>query len=84
MVKDHGIAFAWKSDAASRLSFVVFLFGFDIFRAVAMMMVVFSGLTIGQMFAVFGYLWFMMGPVQEVLNIQYAFYNAKAALSSHQ
>ena len=81
VVKDHGIAFAWKSDAASRLSFVVFLFGFDIFRAVAMMMVVFSGLTIGQMFAVFGYLWFMMGPVQEVLNIQYAFYNAKAALS---
>jgi ATP-binding cassette, subfamily C, bacterial len=80
-VKDHGIAFAWKSDAAGRLSFVVFLFGFDIFRAVAMMMVVFSGLTIGQMFAVFGYLWFMMGPVQEVLNIQYAFYNAKAALS---
>jgi len=81
MVKDHGIAFAWKSDAASRLSFVVFLFGFDIFRAVAMLMVVFSGLTIGQMFAVFGYLWFMMGPVQEVLNIQYAFYNAKAALA---
>ncbi len=81
MVKDHGIAFAWKSDAASRLSFVVFLFGFDIFRSVAMLMVVFSGLTIGQMFAVFGYLWFMMGPVQEVLNIQYAFYNAKAALA---
>lgn len=80
-VKDHGIAFAWKSDAASRLSFVVFLFGFDIFRAVAMLMVIFSGLTIGQMFAVFGYLWFMMAPVQEVLNIQYAFYNAKAALA---
>ena len=80
-VRDHGVAFTWKSDAAGRLSFVIFLFGFDIFRAVAMMMVVFSGLTIGQMFAVFGYLWFMMGPVQEVLNIQYAFYNAKAALS---
>ena len=79
-VKDHGIAFAWKSDAANRLSFVIFLFGIDIFRAVAMVMVVFSGLTIGQMIAVFGYLWFMMAPVQEILNIQYAFYNAKAAL----
>jgi ATP-binding cassette, subfamily C, bacterial len=79
-VKDHGIAFAWKSDTASRLSFVVFLFGFDIFRAVAMIMVIYSGLSIGQMFAVFGYLWFMMAPVQEILNIQYAFYNAKAAL----
>ena len=80
-VREHGINFEWKSDAANRLSFVVFLFGFDIFRAVSMLMVVFSGLSIGQMFAVFGYLWFMMGPVQEVLNMQYAFYNANAALS---
>ncbi|MEE9574486.1 MAG: ABC transporter ATP-binding protein [Gammaproteobacteria bacterium] len=79
-VKEQGAAFAWKSDAANRLSFVVFLFGFDLFRAVAMMMVIFSGLSIGQMFAVFGYLWFMMGPVQEILNIQYAWYGAKAAL----
>ena len=80
-VKEHGIAFAWKSDAANRFSFMVFLFGFDVFRAVSMLMVIYSGLSIGQMFAVFGYLWFMMGPVQEILNIQYAFYNARAALS---
>jgi ATP-binding cassette subfamily C protein len=32
------------------------------------------------MMAVFGYLWFMMSPVQEVLNVQYAYYSAKAAL----
>jgi ATP-binding cassette, subfamily C, bacterial len=80
-VKDNSIAFAWKSDAAGRLSFLVFLFGFDIFRACAMLMVFYSDLTVGQMLAVFGYLWFMMGPVQEVLNIQYAFYAAKAALT---
>jgi len=79
-VKEQGAAFAWKSDAANRLSFMIFLFGFDFFRAVAMLMVVFSGLTIGLMFAVFGYLWFMMGPVQEILNIQYAWYSANAAL----
>jgi len=79
-VKEHGAAFAWKSDAANRLSFVIFLFGFDFFRAVAMLMVIFSGLSIGLMFAVFGYLWFMMGPVQEILNIQYAWYSANAAL----
>jgi len=58
----------------------VFLFGFDVFRACAMLMVFYSDLSIGQMLAVFGYLWFMMGPVQEVLSIQYAFYSAKAAL----
>ena len=79
-VKDFSAAFAWKSDAASRLSFLVFLFGFDIFRACAMLMVFYSDLSIGQMLAVFGYLWFMMAPVQEVLSIQYAFYAAKAAL----
>ena len=79
-VRKHATSFAWQSDTAGRLSFLVFLFGFDIFRAIAMLMVVFSGLTIGQMLAVFGYLWFMMSPVQEILNIQYAFYSAKAAL----
>ncbi|MDO9106029.1 MAG: ABC transporter ATP-binding protein [Methylovulum sp.] len=80
-VKDTAIAFAWKSDAASRLSFLVFLFGFDVFRAGAMLMVFYSELSIGQMLAVFGYLWFMMAPVQEILNIQYAFFAAKAALA---
>ncbi|MEE9356729.1 MAG: ABC transporter ATP-binding protein [Methylococcaceae bacterium] len=79
-VKQHAINFSWKSDAANRFSFVIFLFGFDIFRATAMLMVVYSNLTIGEMLAVFGYLWFMMSPVQEVLGIQYAYYGAKAAL----
>ena len=79
-VRDFSTVFAWKSDAASRLSFLVFLFGFDIFRASAMLMVFYSDLSIGQMLAVFGYLWFMMAPVQEILSIQYAFYAAKAAL----
>lgn len=80
-VKEHSISFAWQSDAASRSSFLIFLFGFDIFRAVTMMMVFYADLTVGQMLAVFGYLWYMMAPVQEVLNIQYAFYAAKAAMA---
>ena len=79
-VKDNSIAFAWKSEAANRLSFLVFLFGFDVFRACAMLMVFYSDLTIGEMLAVFGYLWFMMAPVQEIFSIQYAFYAAKGAL----
>lgn len=79
-VKSHSAEYSWKSDAANRLSFGVFLVGFDSFRAIGMLMVVFSDLTIGQMMAVFGYLWFMMTPVQEILNLQYAFYAAKAAL----
>ncbi|MGY8872331.1 MAG: ABC transporter ATP-binding protein [Pseudomonadales bacterium] len=80
-VRDNSSAYEWKSEAAGRFSFLVFLIGFDLFRAVSMLMVVFSDLSIGQMMAVFGYLWFMMGPVQEVLGIQYAYYGAKAALA---
>jgi len=80
-VKQHSASFSWKSDAANRLSFFVFLMGFEIFRAVSMLMVVFSSLSIGQMFAVYAYLWFMMAPVQEVLGIQYSYYSANAALA---
>ncbi len=80
-IRRHAAAFAWRSDAMNRVSFFVFLAGFDAFRAGAMLMVAFSDLTIGQMLAVFGYLWFMMGPVQEIINIQYAWYAANAALS---
>ncbi|MFM2598437.1 ABC transporter ATP-binding protein [Vibrio fortis] len=72
--------YAWQSEAAGRLSFLLFLLGFELFRAVAMLMVLFSDLTIGQIFAVFGYLWFMLGPVQELLGIQFSWYSAKAAL----
>ena len=79
-IRRHAAAFAWKSDAMSRFSFFVFLAGFDAFRAGAMLMVVFSDLSIGEMFAVFGYLWFMMTPVQELVNLQYAWFAANAAL----
>lgn len=79
-VKNHSVVFAWKSDASIRLSFLTFLVGFDIFRATAMLMVLYSDLTIGQMLAVFGYLWFMMAPVQEILGIQQAYFAAKGAL----
>ncbi|WGK82655.1 ABC transporter ATP-binding protein [Vibrio aestuarianus] len=73
--------YAWQSEAAGRVSFLLFLLGFELFRAVAMLMVLFSDLTIGQIFAVFGYLWFMLGPVQELLGIQFSWYSAKAAFT---
>ncbi len=72
--------YAWQSEAAGRVSFLLFLLGFELFRAVAMLMVIFSDLTIGQIFAVFAYLWFMLSPVQELLGIQFSWYSAKAAL----
>jgi ATP-binding cassette subfamily C protein len=79
-IRQHAAAFAWKSDAMGRISFFIFLAGFDAFRAGAMLMVVFSNLSIGEMLAVFGYLWFMMTPVQELVNMQYGWFGANAAL----
>ncbi|KKD61578.1 ABC transporter ATP-binding protein [Grimontia sp. AD028] len=72
--------YAWQSEAAGRVSFLMFLIGFELFRAAAMLMVLFSDLTIGQIFAVFGYLWFMLSPIQELLGIQYAWFSASAAM----
>jgi len=80
-IKTHSSSFSWKSDAANRVSFFVFLMGFEVFRAVSMLMVIFSDLSIGQMFAVYAYLWFMMSPVQEILSMQYSYYSANAAIS---
>lgn len=79
-LREHMIAFGWKSDAANRLSFFIFLMGFELFRATSMVLVLFTDLTIGEMFAVYAYLWFMMNPVQEILGIQYSYYSANAAL----
>ncbi|VAW44309.1 Efflux ABC transporter, permease/ATP-binding protein [hydrothermal vent metagenome] len=79
-IRQQSEAYTWKSDAASRFSFMVFLIGFDLFRGASMLFVVFSGLSIGEMMAIFGYLWFMMGPVQEILAIQYGYSAASGAL----
>lgn len=72
--------FAWQSEAAGRLSFLLFLLGFELFRAAAMIMVLLSDLSIGQMFAIFSYLWVMLSPIQELLSIQFSWYGASAAL----
>ncbi len=79
-LRDTSIAFGWKSDAATRFSFLIFLTGYEIFRAASILFVAYSDLSIGLMLAIFGYLWVMMTPVQEILGIQYAYHTADAAL----
>ena len=79
-IKDRSIEFTYKSDGASRLSFLVFLSGFEAFRAASILVVAYSDLSIGLMFGIFGYLWVMMTPIQDILNIQYAYHNAKKSL----
>ncbi|MBB3104109.1 ABC transporter ATP-binding protein [Azomonas macrocytogenes] len=79
-VRDRAVASEWRTDAASRASGMLFQLGIDFFRAAAMLTVLFSDLSIGQMLAVFSYLWFMISPVEQLLNLQYAFYAAGGAL----
>jgi ATP-binding cassette, subfamily C, bacterial len=78
-VRNSAREHAWRSDAAQRLAFAVFILGFEVFRALSMLMVVYSDLSVGQMTAVFGYLWFMMTPLQDVLSMQGAWFSASAA-----
>jgi len=80
-VRDHAVASQWKTDASNRASGLLFQFGIDVFRAAAMITVLLSDLSIGQMLAVFSYLWFMIGPVEQLLSLQYAFYAAGGALT---
>ena len=81
IVRENAVEYEWRSNAAARASFIIFQLGVDFFRAVAILVVIMSDLTIGQMFAIFGYLWFMMAPVQEILGIQYSYYAANGALA---
>jgi ATP-binding cassette, subfamily C, bacterial len=71
----------YKSVAYERLSFTIFLIAFEIFRATGLILVEYNDLSIGMMFAMFGYIWFIMTPVQDILSIQYSYASANAAIS---
>lgn len=72
--------YSYKSVAYERFSFTVFLLAFEILRASGLLMVAYSDLSIGMMFAMFGYIWFIMTPVQDILSMQYSYASAKTAL----
>lgn len=72
--------FNYKSVAYERFSFTIFLIAFEIFRATGLILVAYSDLSIGMMFAMFGYIWFIMTPVQDILTIQYSWASASSAI----
>jgi ATP-binding cassette subfamily C protein len=78
-LKDHAIAYGYKSEAAMKYSYLVFLSGYEVFRAVSILAVAYSDLSVGLMLAIFSYLWVMVTPTQDVINFQYALSTAKAA-----
>ncbi|AZV47422.1 ABC transporter ATP-binding protein [Nautilia sp. PV-1] len=79
-LKQKAFDFSYKVEAFNKLSFLIFLIGFEIFRAAGILAVAYDNLTIGLMLAVYSYLWFMMTPIQDIISIQYSYFAAKAAL----
>jgi len=78
-LKDISIRFSYQSDKAMRISFFTFLSGYEVFRSVSILAVAYSDLSVGLMLAIFGYLWIMMTPTQDIINFQYALFTAKGA-----
>ncbi len=72
--------YGFKNVAYERLSYTIFLIMFEILRASGLLLVVYSDLSIGMMFAMFGYIWFIMTPVQDLLGFQYSYSAAMSAL----
>jgi len=79
-IQEKSNDFSFKSVAYEKLSYTIFLSVFELIRASGLLLVVYSDLSIGLMFAMFGYIWFIMTPVQDILSMQYSYASAKAAL----
>ena len=78
-LKEASVEFGWRSDQAMRVSFLVFLGGYELFRTVSIWVVAYGDLSVGLMLAIFGYLWIMMTPTQDIIGFQYALANARGA-----
>ncbi len=78
-LRTHAVNYGYKSDRALKYSYLVFLAGYEIFRAVSILAVAYSDLSVGLMLAVFSYLWVMVTPIQDIINFQYVLSTARAA-----
>jgi len=78
-LKEHAVNYGYKSDVALKQSYLIFLAGYEVFRAVSILAVAYSDLSVGLMLAIFSYLWVMVTPTQDIINFQYVLSTAKAA-----
>lgn len=79
IIKDKSINFKYKNEGATFFSYFLMFAFLEIIKSLGILSVTYGELGIGMMFAVFSYIWFIAGSSQEILRIQYLFYNAKAA-----
>lgn len=79
-VRKRSYDYSYRSVSYEKFSYTLFLALFELLRAAGLLLVVYSDLSIGMMFAMFGYIWFMLTPVQDLLSMQYSYASASAAL----
>ncbi|MDQ7060437.1 MAG: ABC transporter ATP-binding protein [Sulfurimonas sp.] len=79
-VQSTSNAYSFKSVIYEKLSNTISLSMFEVLRASGFLLVAYSDLSIGMMFAMFGYIWFIMTPIQEILSMQYSYAAAMGAL----
>jgi ATP-binding cassette subfamily C protein len=72
--------YSYKNVAYEKLSYTIFLVMFEFIRAAGLLLVVYSDLSVGMMFAMFGYIWFINTPFQDIISMHYSYSSAKAAL----
>ncbi len=72
--------YGYKSVIYEKFSNTIFLIVFELLRASGLLLVVYSNLSIGMMLAMFGYIWFIMAPVQDIFSIQYSYQAALSAI----
>lgn len=80
VVQETSNEYGFKNVAYEKLSYTIFLIFFELLRATGLLLVAYSDLSIGMMFAMFGYIWFIMTPVQDILSMQYSYSSATSAI----
>ncbi|VAY86962.1 ABC-type multidrug transport system, ATPase and permease component [hydrothermal vent metagenome] len=83
-IKDNAVEYGYKGDSGKQISFFVFLLGVEFFRAIIIFFVFSDSVSVGMMIAVFAYLWFMAGPIDDMINIQYAYNRINETLAIKQ
>ncbi|MFV0481663.1 MAG: ABC transporter ATP-binding protein [Campylobacteraceae bacterium] len=81
-LRDASITFNYKKFGAWSFSMLLMFTSSDILRAFSIFVVAyFAQMSIGQMLAIFSYLWMVARPMEQIVNMQYAYHSAKVALS---
>ncbi|MDR0468140.1 MAG: ABC transporter ATP-binding protein/permease, partial [Campylobacteraceae bacterium] len=81
-LRETSTKFTYKRAGANAFSMALFMTTSDFLRVCAILMVaLYNEMTIGQIMAVFSYLWMVVRPMESIVNIQYSYNSAKVALN---